>query len=629
MERIQDHALIGDCRSAALVSTGGTIDWLCWPRFDSPSIFGALLDDGAGRWTLAPTRARRATRRYLDGTNVLETSFESASGTLVVTDFMPAASDDEKRRLMLADHELVRIARCDDGEVELEWVLEVRPRYASAPVRARDAGKLGVRIEANGGLVVLRTDSPNVSVDGALVRGRHRLRSGDQVHFSLTFADEWPAILPPVGEWTRMALDRTIAWWRRWVAQLRYDGPARNAVVRSALALRLMVYAPSGAVVAAPTTSLPERVGGDFNWDYRFCWLRDASMTLRALFGLGYPDEAEAFLSWLLHSTRITRPELRVLYDVFGNRPGVERIIEHFSGYFGSRPVRIGNAATEQLQADGDAGRWQWSLVSISQRGFSRRGRVRNLQLLGRRICRDRWRPGPDGRAAVRAAPQLRERRRALRRRGRPCDGRGRRKLPASIHARRADQCGAVDHAAAAGPKVALARGGPTRATGSGGAPVNVGGWLFWGFVGTIVLTTLMSGSQGMRLTRMNLPYMLGTMFTPSRDHAKLIGFGVHVMNGWLFSLLYVIAFQSWHRATWWLGAMIGLVHAAFVLTAGMRIVPGMHPRMAGEAQGPTVTRQLEPPGFLARNYGIRTPLSVVVAHVIYGAILGGFYHLG
>jgi hypothetical protein len=157
---------------------------------------------------------------------------------------------------------------------------------------------------------------------------------------------------------------------------------------------------------------------------------------------------------------------------------------------------------------------------------------------------------------------------------------------------------------------------------------MNVGGWLFWGFVGTIVLTTLMSGSQGAGLTRMNLPYMLGTMFTPSRDRAKLVGFGLHVLNGWIFSLLYVIAFQSWHRATWWLGAGIGLIHAGFVLTAGMRVVPGMHPRMASEQYGPTVTRQLEPPGFLARNYGIRTPISVVAAHVIYGAILGGFYHL-
>lgn len=151
-------------------------------------------------------------------------------------------------------------------------------------------------------------------------------------------------------------------------------------------------------------------------------------------------------------------------------------------------------------------------------------------------------------------------------------------------------------------------------------------GWLLWGFVATVVLTTVMAGSQGMRLTRMNLPYMLGSMFTPSRDRAKLVGFVLHLVNGWMFSLVYVATFQSWGRATWWSGALIGFVHGSFVLTAGMRVIPGLHPRMASEEQGPTVMRQLEPPGFLALNYGVRTPLSVMVAHVIFGAILGGFY---
>lgn len=155
---------------------------------------------------------------------------------------------------------------------------------------------------------------------------------------------------------------------------------------------------------------------------------------------------------------------------------------------------------------------------------------------------------------------------------------------------------------------------------------MNWGSWFLWGFVATLVLTTIMAGSQGLRLTRMNLPYMLGAMFTPSRDRAKLIGIGVHVLNGWLFSLLYVAAFQEWGQATWWTGAAIGFVHAAFVLTAGMRLLPGLHPRMATEQQGPTVMRQLEPPGFLALNYGYQTPISVLIAHVAYGIILGSFY---
>jgi uncharacterized membrane protein YagU involved in acid resistance len=157
---------------------------------------------------------------------------------------------------------------------------------------------------------------------------------------------------------------------------------------------------------------------------------------------------------------------------------------------------------------------------------------------------------------------------------------------------------------------------------------MNWGDWLLWSFVATLALTTVMAGSQGLGLTRMNLPYILGAMFTPSRDRAKLIGFGVHLLNGWVFSLAYIAAFHAWGRATWWAGAAIGLVQAVFVLTVVMSLMPGLHPRMASEQKGPTVTRQLEPPGFLALNYGYQTPVSVVLAHLIYGAILGMFYSM-
>lgn len=155
---------------------------------------------------------------------------------------------------------------------------------------------------------------------------------------------------------------------------------------------------------------------------------------------------------------------------------------------------------------------------------------------------------------------------------------------------------------------------------------MNTSSWLLWGFVGTVVLTTIMAGSQGMRLTRMNIPFMLGTMFTPSRDRAKLVGFLVHLLNGWAFSLVYVAAFHALGRATWWLGLGIGFVHASFVLTAGMQFLPGLHPRMASEHHGPTVVRQLEPPGFLGLNYGVRTPVSVLIAHLAFGWILGAGY---
>jgi len=155
---------------------------------------------------------------------------------------------------------------------------------------------------------------------------------------------------------------------------------------------------------------------------------------------------------------------------------------------------------------------------------------------------------------------------------------------------------------------------------------VNWDSWALWGFASTVVLTTVLSGSQGLGLTRMNLPYLLGTLFTPNRDRAKVYGSVLHLFNGWIFSIVYVIAFHAANTFTWWFGAIIGFVHATFVLVVAMPLLPGMHPRMASEIQGPTVVRQLEPPGFLARNYGIRTPISVIVAHMIFGAMLGGFY---
>ncbi len=155
---------------------------------------------------------------------------------------------------------------------------------------------------------------------------------------------------------------------------------------------------------------------------------------------------------------------------------------------------------------------------------------------------------------------------------------------------------------------------------------MNWSSWLIWGFVSTVILTTLMTAAQGLRLTRVSMPYLLGTMFTPSRDRAKLLGFGLHLLNGWAFSLIYVLAFESWGRATVWAGAMGGLIHGAFVATMGMWLLPGLHPRMASEDEGPSIARQLEPPGFLGLNYGISTPLSILIAHVLYGMILGGLY---
>ncbi|MFL5461570.1 MAG: glycoside hydrolase family 15 protein [Gemmatimonadales bacterium] len=349
---IGDYAAIGDGRSLALVGRDVSIDWLCWPRFDSPSLFGRMLDPSAGHWRIAPVAPFRTERRYIEDTNVLQTRFITEAGTVVLIDLMPVCSEKEKEDLLLPEREVLRLIECEQGEVEIEWSFEPRPGYGLRTPAVRQAGQLGLRAETGAGLVNLRTDLPLEFSSGGIAGGRARLSSGTTAHSSLTFAAEGPAVLPPLGERSHAALSRTVQWWQRWASTARYDGPCREAVIRSVLALKLMVFSPSGAVIAAPTTSLPERIGGPFNWDYRFCWLRDASLTVRALTGLGYMDEAHAFVNWLLHATRLTRPELRVLYDVYGNMPLDERTLDRLAGYRGSRPVRIGNLAVEQRQLD-------------------------------------------------------------------------------------------------------------------------------------------------------------------------------------------------------------------------------------------------------------------------------------
>ncbi|HEX5506837.1 MAG TPA: glycoside hydrolase family 15 protein [Thermomicrobiales bacterium] len=395
---IGDYALIGDCRAAALVSRDGSIDWLCFPRYDSPSIFGALLDARrGGRFRIRPTGAFRAERRYLPDTNVLETTFRTSSGAVVLRDLMPVASETEKRAALTPDHQVLREVEGLAGEVELEILYEPRPDYGRSRPVLRGRGALGLWGEARGAAFVLRSELPlELADDDRAARGVARIGAGERAYLSFTYTGEAPTVLPPLGEVARGVVERSARWWRDWAGRCTYQGPYREAVVRSALALKLMAYAPSGAVVAAPTTSLPERIGGERNWDYRYCWLRDASLTLRALFALGYDEEAVAFLGWMLHATRLTWPELQVLYDVFGEANLPETTLPHLAGYAGSRPVRVGNGAHGQLQLDvyGEV------LDAVSR--FARRGgrfdrdTVTLLEGLGQTVCR-RWREPDEG----------------------------------------------------------------------------------------------------------------------------------------------------------------------------------------------------------------------------------------
>ncbi len=348
---IHAHAAIGDGRSVALVASDGTIDWLCWPRFDSSAIFSALIDDvRGGYWRIAPRTSGGApivTRAYLPGTNVLETRFTMPDGVAVLTDTM---SVDEPHAVPHNQNELVRRIACQRGVVEIEVAYAPRPEYARHAARLKDRGTLGIRCESGAHLFSLYGERP-LAIRDDVARTTFVLHGGEAARFSLTF-DEEVATIPLLGAHADARIEAAARWWRAWLSQLRYDGPDRDDVVRSLLATKLLSFAPSGAIVAAPTTSLPERVGGDLNWDYRFCWLRDASFTARAFYDLGFRDDAVAFCGWLLHATRLTRPELRILYDVYGRPPGAERELAELPGHRGSRPVRVRNGASDQLQLD-------------------------------------------------------------------------------------------------------------------------------------------------------------------------------------------------------------------------------------------------------------------------------------
>jgi len=350
--KIHDYGVVGDCRAIALVSRRGSIDWLCWPRFDSPAIFAGLVDaQKGGFWSISPPGNCQSKRWYIGESNVLQTEFICPGGRATLTDLMAVAGKEFKRANLFPDHELLRQVTCTDGEIEIEIDFQPRANYGASAVRIRDLGPRGLRMDIGRGAYWLRSSVPlTIENDGA--HARIGMKGGDSLQFSFSYAEESPAVLPALGERVQGAIRCSIEWWQKWAARSQYQGPYRDAVTRSALILKLLAYAPSGAVVAAATTSLPERIGDSLNWDYRYCWLRDASLTTRALLGLGYVEEAESFMTWLLHATRLTQPELRILYTVFGQIAPHEKELHYLSGYCDSRPVRTGNDARNQLQLD-------------------------------------------------------------------------------------------------------------------------------------------------------------------------------------------------------------------------------------------------------------------------------------
>ena len=340
--RIEDYGLIGDMQSAALVGRDGAVDWLCLPRFDSPSCFSALLGDARhGRWLLAPTgEVQASSRRYRPGTLVLETDFETAEGAVRVIDFMPRRGEGPPR--------LMRIVEGLRGRVPMQMELSLRPDYASIVPWVESAPD-GIIATAGPDAFRLSTGLP-LEAENGTVRADFVAFEGARERLTLTWHlsyEEGPSV-----EDADSALARTEAWWREWSERCAYQGPYRDDVLTSLIVLKAMTFETTGAVIAAPTTSLPEDIGGERNWDYRYCWLRDSVLALEALLATGYTEEALGFRDYLLRVGTGDPTKIQIMYGIRGERRLTEFELKELPGYEGSKPVRIGNAASEQFQLD-------------------------------------------------------------------------------------------------------------------------------------------------------------------------------------------------------------------------------------------------------------------------------------
>jgi GH15 family glucan-1,4-alpha-glucosidase len=397
---IGDYAAIGDGRTAALVARDGSIDWLCLPDLDSPSVFAAVLDAGrGGRFALRPEGPADVDRRYLPDTNVLETTFTTADGTARVTDALalPGAAGPGPTR------ELIRRVDGIAGRVPMRWSVEPAFGYGTRRARLERRGSIPVAVAGRDAIAVCSWDAGEAHIDRGRIAGRFDAHEGASALIALCAAHQEPLVFPP-RDAVEARLRETADYWRGWARDRRYDGPWREAVVRSALALKLLCHSPSGAIAAAATASLPEEIGGERNWDYRFCWVRDSAFTLDALLELGCPSEADAFFWWLLHASQLTRPRLQVLYRLDGAERTPERTLA-LDGYRGSRPVRIGNAAAGQTQLDIYGDVLQTALIYVQAGGRLDRDTARRLAGMADLVCRI-WRQPDSGIWEVRSAPR-------------------------------------------------------------------------------------------------------------------------------------------------------------------------------------------------------------------------------
>lgn len=341
-EKIENYALIGDCETAALVGRNGSIDWLCWPAFDSDACFAAILGTHKnGRWLVAPSAdVTRISRRYLGDTLILETRFETKSGTVALIDFMPPrgkASD------------IVRLVRGVSGTVKMRMELVIRFGFGIDIPWVRRCEDRSLLAVAGQDMTVLRTPVETRGQDLTTV-AEFEVKAGETVPFVLTYG---PSHLdPPEPIDPEIALQETETFWKEWCSHCTRDGDYHDLILRSLITLKALTFGPTGGIVAAPTTSLPEKLGGARNWDYRFCWLRDATFTLLALMNSGYTEEASAWHNWLLRAAAGSPSSMQIMYGIWGHRRLLEWEAGWLDGYEGAQPVRIGNAAHAQLQLD-------------------------------------------------------------------------------------------------------------------------------------------------------------------------------------------------------------------------------------------------------------------------------------
>jgi GH15 family glucan-1,4-alpha-glucosidase len=353
---IAEYALLSDCKSAALVSRDGSVDWVCFPRFDSPSVFGRLLDARAGHWSIRPTADAEVTRRYVDETMLLETTFQTSGGTVVLVDALAVGRNERGHELGAdAPSVLLRQVTCVDGDVELDLSYAPRPEYGLVyPILTPEDGG----VTGRGGAAVLALSSPvPVEVDDFTARARFTVRAGETLAFAVGHATTSD---PPPRLWSQdeigERLDDTSMAWRTWSGlHQRYEGPWQDLVHHSGRVLCALTYYPTGAICAAVTTSLPETPGGSRNWDYRYAWVRDASFTLQALWVAACPDEADKFFEFMASAaaSQVGRGnDLQIMFGIGGERDLTERELPHLTGWRDSAPVRVGNDAWSQRQLD-------------------------------------------------------------------------------------------------------------------------------------------------------------------------------------------------------------------------------------------------------------------------------------